>query len=193
MRTLLKTAVTCLAIGLTSCTPQANDSSWVGAKDLVLTNGNFITMDAEAPFASAIRIRGDRIIAVNDIGPFDDESTDIIDLGGRTVIPGLIDSHAHFLTAALKPGHFIEGAEAATNLEEFLQAVRSQAERVSSLNAFRANLMLPRAVLRNANHRRPARSRARWPAGFLMGKIAALPLRIQPEANAGFATTSHTI
>jgi predicted amidohydrolase YtcJ len=68
--------------------------------DLVLTNGRIYTVDVTVPIASALAVRGDRIVFVgSDIearaltGP----ATRVIDLGGNTVIPGLIDAHAHLL------------------------------------------------------------------------------------------------
>jgi predicted amidohydrolase YtcJ len=66
--------------------------------DLVLTGGAVITMDKARPTATAVAIRGDRILAVGGdreimswVGP----RTRVIRLAGRGVSPGLIDSHAH--------------------------------------------------------------------------------------------------
>lgn len=69
--------------------------------DLVLVNAHVITMDITRPVAEAVAIRNDRIAAVGStkeieslIGP----ETRRIDLSGRGVTPGLIDSHVHFAT-----------------------------------------------------------------------------------------------
>jgi predicted amidohydrolase YtcJ len=67
--------------------------------DLVLTNGKIVTMEEAAPAAEALAVSGDRIIAVGTakkIRPYIGRSTRVIDLAGRTAIPGFIDSHAHF-------------------------------------------------------------------------------------------------
>ncbi len=71
--------------------------------DLIVLNGKVVTVDARASVAEAVAIRGGRIIAVGDAasvrartGP----ATRVIDARGRTVIPGLIDSHVHALGAA---------------------------------------------------------------------------------------------
>ncbi len=67
----------------------------------VLTNGNIITVDEDNPTAEAIAIAGDRIIAVgtnDDINAMVGENTEVIDLEGRTVVPGFIDAHAHFMS-----------------------------------------------------------------------------------------------
>jgi predicted amidohydrolase YtcJ len=67
--------------------------------DLVLTNGRIVTMEASAPQAQAIAVRGDRIVAIGDTGalkPRIGQSTQVIDVQGRLVIPGFIEGHAHF-------------------------------------------------------------------------------------------------
>ena len=67
---------------------------------LVLRNGNVITVDDARPRAEAIAIRGDRIAAVGsnaEIQAYVGASTRVIDLAGQTAIPGLIESHGHFM------------------------------------------------------------------------------------------------
>lgn len=67
--------------------------------DLVLTNGNVITVDARDRIAQAIAIRGDKIVAVGsnaDIAKLAGPNTRRIDLHGHTVTPGLLDAHNHF-------------------------------------------------------------------------------------------------
>ena len=67
---------------------------------LVLRNGKIVTVDATTPEAQAIAVRGDRIVALgsNDsiqryVGPV----TQVIDLRGQLAVPGLIESHGHFM------------------------------------------------------------------------------------------------
>ncbi len=70
--------------------------------DTVLINGKIVQFDS-AP-AEALAVRGDRIAAVGrneDIRALAGPATRVIDLAGRTVIPGLIDSHIHAIRAGL--------------------------------------------------------------------------------------------
>jgi len=67
--------------------------------DLVLLNGNVITVDAEDRIARAVAVRDGKIAAVGtdrDVEAFVGPGTSRIDLNGRTVTPGLLDAHAHF-------------------------------------------------------------------------------------------------
>jgi len=66
--------------------------------ELILHNGNFLTMDARQPRAEAVAIAGGRILAVGadvDILEFATADTKKLDLGGQTAVPGFIDGHCH--------------------------------------------------------------------------------------------------
>lgn len=70
--------------------------------DTILLNGKIVVYDAEP--AQALAVRDGRITALGrsaEIGALAGPSTRVIDLGGRTVIPGLIDSHIHAIRAGL--------------------------------------------------------------------------------------------
>ena len=74
------------------------------APDSVLVNGKIVTLDALSSVREALAIRGGEITAVGDsaeIRKLAVPTTRVFDLGGRTVIPGLIDSHLHAIRAAL--------------------------------------------------------------------------------------------
>ncbi len=86
-------SATLLLLFLISC------DSGVQIADLVLVNGNIITLDEDKPTCDALAIHGDRIIANCDkeeIKAYIGRNTQYVDLKGKTAVPGLIDAHAHF-------------------------------------------------------------------------------------------------
>jgi predicted amidohydrolase YtcJ len=89
--------VVCTAAGLVAgCSrqPAAEPAS------LVLRGGNILTVDDGQPRAEALAVRGDRIVALGtneQVAPLIGPSTEVIDLGGQTAIPGFIEGHGHFM------------------------------------------------------------------------------------------------
>ena len=74
------------------------------APDLILYHGKIATVDKDFSIAEAIAIRGERIVQVGkdrDLLKTQGEATKLIDLGGKFVLPGLIDSHTHPTGAAM--------------------------------------------------------------------------------------------
>jgi predicted amidohydrolase YtcJ len=68
--------------------------------DLVLLNGRVVTVDEARPEAEAVAVIGDRILAVGTdrvVRRHIGSGTQVIDLGGRLMVPGFIDGHAHFM------------------------------------------------------------------------------------------------
>jgi predicted amidohydrolase YtcJ len=73
------------------------------AAELVLTNAYIFTADAQGTRAEAVAIRGGSIAYVGtraEAGLYTGPATRVLDLGGRMVLPGFIDSHAHPVSAA---------------------------------------------------------------------------------------------
>ena len=73
------------------------------APDLILCNGKIFTGNKEHPYAQAVAIRGERIVAVGNsdvIKRLAGANTKQIDLSGRTVIPGINDAHYHLSVTA---------------------------------------------------------------------------------------------
>jgi predicted amidohydrolase YtcJ len=73
--------------------------------DLVLRGGKVITVDGDFSIRQAVAVRDGRFVAVGtdrDIRPFTGPNTRVVDLAGRTVIPGLIDSHVHATADGLR-------------------------------------------------------------------------------------------
>ncbi len=71
--------------------------------DLILINGKILTVDTAFSMQQALAVRDGKITAIGataEIRKLAGAKTKVIDLGGRTVIPGLIDSHMHAIRAA---------------------------------------------------------------------------------------------
>jgi predicted amidohydrolase YtcJ len=96
---MTRRAVLCISLSAALAGP-ARDARAADAADLVLTNAVVHTVDPKRPRAEAVAVRGNRIVAVGStaevqalVGP----KTRVLDLRGRTVVPGFDDSHAHML------------------------------------------------------------------------------------------------
>ena len=99
-------------------------------RDLALVNGRFHTMDAQDSIVSSVLVEAGRFAALDpDPGTFDD-CTDVIDVEGRTVIPGLIDNHVHYIRIANRPGHDLRALEVTFTVAAALQAIRDKAAAV---------------------------------------------------------------
>lgn len=95
--------------------------------DTILFNGRITTNDRANPEAQAVAISGERILAVGrneDVLPLAVSETRQIDLPGRRVIPGLIDSHMHIIRGGLN-----------YNMELRWDGVRSLADAMAMLKA----------------------------------------------------------
>lgn len=87
------------ALGRGAAQAQALD-----AVTLILRSGQVTTLDPAQPNASAVAIADGRFVAVGDdasIMKLADAGTQVLDLGGRRVIPGLMDSHTHLIRGGL--------------------------------------------------------------------------------------------
>src|SRR5262249_37638898 len=95
-------------------------------RELVLYNGRVTTMDARATTASAIVIRDDRIILVSTTAGIPPHSScaKVVDLAGRRVIPGLIDTHDHVSYSAARPGYevHLDSASSVADVQALISA-----------------------------------------------------------------------
>lgn len=94
--------------------------------DTILLNGKVVTLDQQSSLVQALAIRDDKIIATGasaDIVKHAGIKTRVIDLNGRTVIPGLIDSHIHAIRAGLKFSTEVSWI-GATSIAEAMERIR---------------------------------------------------------------------
>jgi len=105
--------------------------------DLIYHNGNIITIEKENPTASAIAVKDGKILAVGDRiirSKHKGDSTQVVDLEGKTLIPGFIDAHSHISLAmslvqqanlSSPPVNTIE------NIGDIVNALKTQQEKYS--------------------------------------------------------------
>ena len=75
-----------------------------GPADTLIVNGRIATLNRRQPAATALAVKGDTIIGVGDeagLNHLRGQGTNVIDAGGRAVIPGLNDAHTHFIRGGL--------------------------------------------------------------------------------------------
>lgn len=97
--------------------------------DIILVNGKIVTVDDRFTIAQAVAIKGQRIVAVgrnDDIRKLAGAQTREIDVRGRTVIPGLIDNHAHFIRVAEK-WHYEMRLDGITSRKQVVKMIEDRA------------------------------------------------------------------
>jgi predicted amidohydrolase YtcJ len=83
-------------------------------------------MDARNTVARAVSIRNGRFMTVGDATPSRGRDTRVIDLKGRTVVPGIIEGHVHIVSLANRPGYhtILENTRSIREIQETLAARR---------------------------------------------------------------------
>ena len=109
---------------------QATADPCAGARDLHLTNGRFVTMDARGSTSTEVTIQNGRF---NAVGPRGNQRlspcTREINLRGRTVVPGLIDNHNHIVLLGIRPGYHTP-LEGTASIAEVQAVIRGRAKNV---------------------------------------------------------------
>jgi predicted amidohydrolase YtcJ len=103
--------------------------SGASAQDLTLINGRIHTMDARNTIASTVTIRNGRFAAVGNAAPQRSPGVQVIDLRGRTVVPGLIEGHIHSVSLANRPGYHTI-LENTTSIREIQEALATRRKSV---------------------------------------------------------------
>jgi predicted amidohydrolase YtcJ len=117
----------------------------IGA-DLILKGGTVYSMDTQGNRHSAIALAGNAILAVgndSDVALYQTDATTVIDLAGRIVFPGFIDTHIHTMdTLPLLNGVMLSPGQSA---EEVLTAIAAHAQRYPDQNPVLGSGFLARA------------------------------------------------
>ena len=99
----------------------------VATADLLFTNGNVYTANDQLPTAQAIAVKGDRIVFVGsnaDAQKFVGKDTKVIDLQGKTVLPGFTDAHQHLSGVGFR--EMTLNLEGSTSLEDLLAKLKAR-------------------------------------------------------------------
>jgi hypothetical protein len=107
----------------------AATATFAQSPDTILLNGKIVTADERNTIHQALAVRDGRIVALGKsaaIKRLAGKQTRVVDVGGRTVIPGLIDSHMHAIRAALSYGTEVHWF-GTKSIEEALGSLRAAA------------------------------------------------------------------
>jgi predicted amidohydrolase YtcJ len=100
MRRLLAGVLAAVSLGPVGVAAPASIAGTGDEPDLILHHAVVLTMDPSAPKARAVAVSGDRIVAVGsnvEVLALAGPSTNLVDLEGRAVLPGFVDSHGHWI------------------------------------------------------------------------------------------------
>jgi predicted amidohydrolase YtcJ len=108
-----------------------DDDRCAGSRDVKLVNGKIHTFDGRNSIVSSVTIKDGKFTAVGRGEHSDDDSrcTRVINLRGRTAVPGLVDNHNHFVLLGLRPGRDTR-LETATSIAEVQAAIRARTRTV---------------------------------------------------------------
>ena len=126
-RNFFKTGITVAAAlggaqaGMISAPPPATATPVDDPSEaLVFVNGRIHTMDDKNSIVSSVTMKNGRFTAVGNGVQAQGPGVRVINLHGRTVVPGIIESHTHFVSLANRPGYHVAQWELASNIAEVL-------------------------------------------------------------------------
>jgi len=110
------------------------------AKARVFYNAKIFTAEPQHPYAEAVGLRGDKIVAAGtraEVSQAVGKNAEFVDLQGKTLLPGLIDSHVH----ALHGGFSLTGADVGDRVSTIDELVAFVAEAVKGRKGMRDNIL----------------------------------------------------
>ena len=123
----MKSIASLLFVFITALTPTPQTNT--NTAELVFKNGNIYTANERQPRAEAIAVKGDRIIFVGsnrDVQKYVGKSTRVVDLNGKTLMPGMTDAHHHLSGVGFR--EMTLNLEGTTSLQDFLAKVKQRVE-----------------------------------------------------------------
>src|SRR5512147_2606989 len=143
-----RSAALAALVALACCASPAFSQPCPNVRDLLLTNGKIHTMDAGDQIVESARVIGDKFAAVGRGKLGATRCTEVVDLKGRTAVPGLIDNHNHIVLLGLRPGHDTR-LESATSIADVQQLIGARTkelpagEWITSIGGFDINQFVP--------------------------------------------------
>jgi predicted amidohydrolase YtcJ len=135
----------------------------------VFVNGRIHTMDSRNTIANTVSIVNGRFSAVGSSAPRPGPGIRLIDLKGRTVVPGIVDNHNHIVLMGNRPGYHtpLENAFSIRDVQETLAARAKSIPRgawITTIGGFHRNHLVP--LSRSTVPSWSVRSRSLWLAGL---------------------------
>ncbi len=130
MREILGNVALLLAIGGIAPLIVLGQGEGKPAADLIIRNANIRTIDTDLPTAQAVAVLGERIAAVGSnavVEAWRGSRTEVIDAGGKLLLPGFNDAHVHFVDGGMQ----LERIQLtdATSAEEFARRIGERAKK----------------------------------------------------------------
>jgi len=141
-------AAAAIGAALSGAFPKSIAAQGETTDDLVFVNGRIHTMDGKNTIAGSVSIRNRRFSAVDAAAPPPRPGTRVIDLRGRTVVPGIIDNHNHIVLMGNRPGYHVplENASSIADVQERVAARAAAIPRgawITTIGGFHRNQFVP--------------------------------------------------
>jgi len=114
---------------LLSCTKRGSEDTDANYADIIFRNGAVYTMDVSRSWATAVAVRGGKIVFVGFDGGVDalkGQETRVIDLGGRMLMPSFQDAHIHPISAGREA--LAVDLNELSSIEEYVSAIKTYAD-----------------------------------------------------------------